>query len=275
MISDALASAMKPNPKRRRATTGRARRAARVKAFPRDQQERLALTGRQLSHRCRQTSAHFSRRLPTHSRAPGKTLQPGGQRASATVGAVLVCQHATSDPEQPRQRIIPDRIRPAPRDQERLRHDILNRRGRRPANHIATHRPVVRREQPLEHRRRILMTTHPTPYCPADPTSLHRRHRTARRVRRAFCKRLRREGVTSVLRAVPAQLSDRPTDGVPRRAQRIPTRTERHGDSLTALAAVSLGIGTRPRGTGVAPEGGTVGAWVRTADVTDEREFGN
>jgi hypothetical protein len=116
VISDAVASAMKPNPKRRRATTGRARCAARVKAFPRDEQERLALTGRQLTHRCRQTSAHRSRRLPTQSRPPGKTLQPGGQRASATVGAMLVCQHPTSDPEQPGQRITPDRIRPAPRD---------------------------------------------------------------------------------------------------------------------------------------------------------------
>jgi hypothetical protein len=116
VISDALASAMKPNPKRRRATTRRLRSATRVKAFPRDKQERLALTGRQLGDRRRQTSAHLSRRLPTQALPPGKTLQPSRQRASASIGAVLVCQHATRDPEQPRQRIIPDRIQPAPRD---------------------------------------------------------------------------------------------------------------------------------------------------------------
>jgi hypothetical protein len=128
VITDALASAMKPNPKRRRATTRRLRSAARVKPFPRDKQQRLALTGRQLSHRCRQTSAHLARGLPTQILPPGETLQSSGQRASATVGAVLVCQHATSDPEQPRQRIIPDPIQPAPRDEERLSDDILDRR---------------------------------------------------------------------------------------------------------------------------------------------------
>jgi hypothetical protein len=233
VISDALASAMKPNPKRRRATTSRARRAARIKAFPRDKQKRLALTGRQLSHRCRQTSAHLSRRLPTQSRPPGKTLQPGGQRASATVGAVLVCQHATSDPEQPRQRIIPDRIQPAPRHQERLRHDILNRRGRRPAKHITPHRPVMRREQPLEHHRRILMTTHPTPNCPAHPASLHHRHGTARRVRRAVLETTEADLPNRSSRAAPATVSSAS-------GQRTPPRRGRQGIRIWLVVGVAM-----------------------------------
>lgn len=127
LISHVLARPMKPNPECRRATTRRLGRPTGVKTLPRHEQQGLTLTRRQRGHGHRQTLAHLRWGLPPHTLARGQTLQPCDQRAPPAVRPHLIGQEPTRDPKQPRQRIVPERVQPPPRHQERLGYHILDR----------------------------------------------------------------------------------------------------------------------------------------------------
>ena len=87
------------------------------------------------------------------------------------------------------------------------------------------------------------MTTHPTPDCPADPISLHHRHRTARRVRRAFLE------TTEADRSAQPQLQsgarDRPISF--RLAHAAATRAR--GRAVCPVVGVAMSIHHRTRPT--------------------------
>ncbi len=140
-----------------------------LEPLPRDQQQQLAVALVQLGQRLRKSGiAAIDRdRRGTDGRGGFEPVYKGDIAASTPV---LVREHPTGAPQQPRQRIRRHVIQTPPGDREHLARRIVRSRRVNPPARISPYRPVIRRKQGLKPRTtlKIIHTT----YCPATPREL-------------------------------------------------------------------------------------------------------
>lgn len=74
-------------------------------------------------------------------------------------------------PQQPRERLLGQSTKPPPRNQKRLRDDVVDTLRRHPSPHVRVYRDVILAEDPLEPLSFPVGLIH-IPYLPADSPAL-------------------------------------------------------------------------------------------------------